>query len=307
MENGALFRIMSDINRRRIVVALHQNEFSVQVLQEILMLGQSTISAHLAQLRGYNFVATRRKGRFTLYRNATTDNEHIKIFIDIVVRLCKKESWYEKDERKIKDFLQKRKELSLSFYHGLDIQNKRSPGQTDFSLFLGVLRSIRDKRIVDIGCGTGRLAKECSLYNISSIGVDIEKKQIDIARKMYVNSKTQKKLKFFVASGENTKLPASSVDIVFFSYSLHHIQEPKHAIREAYRILDKNGVIIILDLRKHNEIWMKDIYGDLHLGFSDGQLYTLLEEKGFGNISVDISVNDTEFQNFESLIMTAQK
>lgn len=307
IECASLFRVVSEVNRRRVLAALYNRELSVQELQTVLVLGQSTISAHLAQLKLNGLVDSRRSGRFVLYRLAFGSNELIDSFIDSVIRLSSQEAWYEKDDRKINSFLLRKKEATLSFYEGVDTQNKRSPGQTDFALSIGLMRSIRNKRIVDIGCGTGNLVKEFSYLNKSVIGIDIEAQQIEIAKQMHLNAETKKSLSFLVASGEDTKQKPDSTDLVIFSHSLHHIKDPRKAIAEAYRILDNRGVVIILDLHKHEETWMKEIYGDIHLGFGKTDIEELLGREHFQDVRVDLHSSDLDFPQFETLIATAIK
>ncbi len=306
-EGTALFRVLSEVNRRRILSALYNREFSVQDLQDMLLIGQSTISAHLAQLKLNNLVSSRRNGRFVLYRIATGANSSVDTFIEAVIDFAKQEAWHEKDERKIALFLRKKNEASLSFYEGVETQNKRSPGQTDFALAIGLMRSIRAKRIVDIGCGVGNLVREFSYLNTSVVGIDIEQKQIELARKIHINEQTQRSLSFLLASGEDTQQKDKSADIVIFSHSLHHIEQPRKAIAEGYRILDGGGVIIIIDLQKHDETWTRDIYRDVHMGFEQETLAQWLGDAGFQNIKVDLDSSDVDFPQFETLIATAEK
>src|SRR5580692_5810652 len=61
-------RILGDTNRLRIVLLLAREELSVAELQEILTMGQSTISTHLSQLKHAGLVEDRRTGKSNLYR-----------------------------------------------------------------------------------------------------------------------------------------------------------------------------------------------------------------------------------------------
>jgi ArsR family transcriptional regulator len=148
--------------------------------------------------------------------------------------------------------------MSLSFYEGVETKNKRSPGQTDHGLAIGLLRSIRGKTIVDIGCGIGNLAREFAKMNNTVIGIDTDKKQIEIANKNIADT-IENNISFVVGKGEETEQKNNSVDIVLFSHSLHHIETPHIAIKESHRILKKGGMIIVLDLKKHEEFWMRKI------------------------------------------------
>src|ERR1035437_10357231 len=63
-------RAVADPNRLRILLLLQDEELSVAELQEILVMGQSTISTHLSQLKQAGLVEDRRTGKSNLYRLA---------------------------------------------------------------------------------------------------------------------------------------------------------------------------------------------------------------------------------------------
>src|SRR5271170_8127140 len=62
-----ILRAAADPNRLRILLLLQKEELSVAELQEILTMGQSTISTHLSQLRQAGLVEDRRTGKSSLY------------------------------------------------------------------------------------------------------------------------------------------------------------------------------------------------------------------------------------------------
>jgi len=63
-----ILRVVADPNRLRIILLLRAEELSVAELQEILTMGQSTISTHLSQLKQAGLVEDRRTGKSSLYR-----------------------------------------------------------------------------------------------------------------------------------------------------------------------------------------------------------------------------------------------
>src|ERR1700709_2375627 len=60
-------RVVADPNRLRILLLLREEELSVAELQEVLVMGQSTISTHLSQLKQAGLVEDRRTGKRSLY------------------------------------------------------------------------------------------------------------------------------------------------------------------------------------------------------------------------------------------------
>ena len=74
-----ILRVAADPNRLRILLLLKGEELSVAELQEILAMGQSTISTHLAQLKQAELVEDRRAGKNSLYRLNTDDSDPVLI------------------------------------------------------------------------------------------------------------------------------------------------------------------------------------------------------------------------------------
>ncbi|HPT28490.1 MAG TPA: metalloregulator ArsR/SmtB family transcription factor, partial [Bryobacteraceae bacterium] len=56
-------KLLSDPNRIRVLLLLEREELSVAELQEILSMGQSSISTHLSQMRQAGLVEDRRLGK----------------------------------------------------------------------------------------------------------------------------------------------------------------------------------------------------------------------------------------------------
>src|ERR1035437_9995842 len=63
-----ILRVVADPNRLRILLLLKGEELSVAELQEILVMGQSTISTHLSHLKQASLIEDRRTGKSNLYR-----------------------------------------------------------------------------------------------------------------------------------------------------------------------------------------------------------------------------------------------
>ncbi|HEX5533099.1 MAG TPA: metalloregulator ArsR/SmtB family transcription factor [Actinomycetales bacterium] len=69
------FRMLSDKNRIKILLALLQGESSVNCLAELIDASPSVVSQHLAKLRLAGLVNVRREGTFAYYAAA---NSHVQ-------------------------------------------------------------------------------------------------------------------------------------------------------------------------------------------------------------------------------------
>jgi ArsR family transcriptional regulator len=78
------------------------------------------------------------------------------------------------------------------------------------------------------------------------------------------------------------------VEVALLSQALHHAGDPARALAEARRILVPGGRVLILDLREHDETWVRERLGDRWLGFAEPELARLLAEAGFSEVRVSI-------------------
>ena len=104
-----------------------------------------------------------------------------------------------------------------------------------------------------------------------------------LARRRKVSNITWKK-------GELEKLPIQdrSVDVAMLSQALHHAQNPARAVAEAARITAPGGRVLVLDLRSHQEEWVRAKLGDRRLGFDDDELARMLKAAGLTDVKVGV-------------------
>lgn len=95
--------------------------------------------------------------------------------------------------------------------------------------------------ILDVGCGSGWVAKEFLKKNIKVISLDISKKNPSIVKKLYQSQN------HFPLVADSFKLPfqSYSVDCVIASEIIEHIIEPKEFLRELFRVVKKGGKVLI--------------------------------------------------------------
>ena len=79
-----------------------------------------------------------------------------------------------------------------------------------------------------------------------------------------------------------------SLDVVFFSQSLHHLDDPKSGFKEAERILRPGGQILVMELAKHSEDWVLEKLGHKWQGFEKETLLDFMQTVGFKHVYSEI-------------------
>ena len=101
----------------------------------------------------------------------------------------------------------------------------------------------KNSKILDAGCGTGNLLKilENKNKNLRLRGVDISKEMLKIARKKLKNAKIE------LGAVEKLTFKKNYFDYVFSIDAFHHYYNQGLVMRNFYRVLKKNGELVIVD------------------------------------------------------------
>lgn len=104
--------------------------------------------------------------------------------------------------------------------------------------------SERRGKLLDIGCSYGVFAYELARKGYSVTGIDVNPESIELANniKKFLDIKN---IHFINMDFLDYKFPANEFDIVIMVEVLEHIKEDWRAIQEIYRILRKDGILII--------------------------------------------------------------
>ena len=118
-------------------------------------------------------------------------------------------------------------------------ENYTATDEKTFSILNNI--GVRDKRILDFGCGDGRYSFQIAKLGASEvIGIDISPVMIEIASRELQNHKIEK-VKFLEANGNNLPFEDNSFDIVFSNFVLHHFENTLKPLQEISRALKKGG------------------------------------------------------------------
>jgi SAM-dependent methyltransferase len=287
---SALFRLLSDSTRLRLLRILARDRFNVTELTGILGVAQSNVSRHLGLLKDAGLVTEEREAGYVYYRvpEEMRSNGHAPLWtlLDAHFASASGDRAVRADDARAQEVLRLRKENFDT--HGDPRQLVPGRSWAAWARALGHLLPPLD--VADIGCGDGYLTLEAARWARSVVGIDRSSDVIEraraLARRRRVTNVTWKK-------GDLAKLPLkdSSVDVALLSQALHHALRPGEAIAEAARVLRPDGRVLILDLREHDQAWVRNRFGDRHLGFSGAQLERLLREAGLSDVRVSVGAS----------------
>jgi ubiquinone/menaquinone biosynthesis C-methylase UbiE len=305
-----LLRLLADSTRLRLLLLLEEEELSVAELQEILGMGQSRISSHLAQLKRGGIVDDRRSGKNVYYGAArfSQRNGALARVSETVRTLARELPETARDRTALKLRLRKRQDKAREYFDQLAGKFGRSyvPGRSWKALSHALIRLLKPQVIVDLGAGEGTLSQLLAARAREVIAIDNSPKMVDFGSKL-AKKHGFKNLEYRLGDIENPPVAKNSVDLAILSQALHHAIKPERAIEAAHRILKKGGRLVVLDLLSHRFEKARELYADRWLGFSEIQLHDLLEKAGFRDIEVSVVSREKQSPHFQTVLAIGVK
>lgn len=307
---SALYRLLGDEARLRLLRVLRRERLNVTELTGILGLAQSGVSRHLGLLKDAGLVVEEKDAGFTYYRVPEAPDGDVSRAVwsalEEQFESASAEASVRADEARLQEVLRLRKE-NFDTHGSADTRDARQlvPGRSwaAWSRALGML--LPPLRVADLGCGEGYLTIEAGRWASQVIAVDrsdvVLERAKALARRRHVSNVTWKR-------GELEKLPIkdASVDVALLSQALHHAEQPARAVAEAARVTVPGGHVLILDLREHREDWVRSKLGDRTLGFNDGELKRMLADAGLEDVKVAVGARKAG-DPFTVLVASARK
>jgi ArsR family transcriptional regulator len=298
-------RVLADPVRMRLVLLLEHEELSVAELQEILSMGQSRISTHLAQLKQADLVEDRRSGKNILYRlHPRTDPQLLELLHKGMTEIPEAAE----DRRALEIILRKRQDTTRQYFDALagKFGKEYLPGRSWKGLAETLLLLLPPMVIADLGAGEGTFTLLLARRASRVIAVDNSPKMVEYGAEVAARHGVAN-VEFRLGDLESPPVADESCDLAFFSQSLHHAEHPQRAVAAAWRLLKPAGRIVILDLKRHSFEQARELYADRWLGFSEVELDGYLRGAKFHNVQVTSVHREEERPFFETLLALGEK
>ena len=178
-------------------------------------------------------------------------------------------------------------DLSLSHFNGIVahlydwILPKRKPVE-----FLDLLNAQKHDKILEIGAGTGRIAKHYGLKVRDLTLLDPAENMLKRAIEHLPHAKP------IVGFSERMDFSSNSFDKIVCYDSLHHWQNQMKGLKEAYRVLRPGGKILVLEVDQNNfwgrklQLFENILKMNSHMHVPD-DLRKMLEKIGFSKVTYD--------------------
>ena len=147
------------------------------------------------------------------------------------------------------------------------------------------------EKVLDLGCGTGKLAMTFKQSSDSSVTVH----GIDAAPEMVARAKSQAAKKgldidFRHGLAESVDLPDESLDVVVSSFVVHHLTADLQtkAFAECYRLLKPGGRLLVIEFEPPRKILtrflLRPLLGGGMLAIDTGKIAPQLQAAGFVSV-----------------------
>lgn len=152
---------------------------------------------------------------------------------------------------------------------------------------INTLSTLQFSNVLDVGCGTGEILSAIrKLYpTISLQGIDISQEMLKQAENKKIDN-----VKLYLGDAEHLSFENDKFDVLICTDSFHHYPNPKKAIEEFYRVLKKNGYLLLADFVKPFPVrQLMNIFipfsneGDVKI-YSQSEILSFLKYGGFQDI-----------------------
>lgn len=123
------------------------------------------------------------------------------------------------------------------------------------------LRKSNPKKILDVATGTADLAIEGVKLNPQKItGIDVSEKMLAKAGEKIKKLHLENKIELLFADSENLPFKDNYFNAITVGFGVRNFEDLKKGLSEMYRVLDINGIVVILEFSKPKKFPLNYIF-----------------------------------------------
>lgn len=276
-------KAVGEETRLRILALFRTGELTVTELVTILRQSQPRVSRHLRLLCEAGLLERYREGTWIFYRLAEGGPEG-DMARAIMQYIPFSEQILRHDGERLAEIKAERKEIATRYFseNAEDWDRIRTLYVSEDEVEKILLEVTADMKIddfLDVGTGTGRILEVFAPRIGRGTGIDLSREMLAVAR---VNLERAKLHNCQVRQGDmyDLALADQSVDLILIHQVLHFADDPSAALREASRLLRRNGRVIVVDFAPHTLEYLRDEQAHRRLGFKDAEVIGWLKQVG---------------------------
>jgi len=150
---------------------------------------------------------------------------------------------------------------------------------------LALLPDLSDRRVLDLGCGAGQLARYLATHGAAEVvGVDLSERMLELARTQWAHSRVS----YQRASIEEMTFSRARFDLVVSVLALHYVDNYPRLIARIAEWLTRGGVLVfstehpIFTARLPDDGWVSDDAGRRRWALNDYAAEGPRDETWFG-------------------------
>ena len=126
---------------------------------------------------------------------------------------------------------------------------------------INLLKPKHPKHILDIATGTGDFAIQALKLNPQSvIGIDISEGMINQGLQKIKKRNLNNKIELLPGDSENLAFEDNKFSAVIVAFGVRNFENLNKGLSEMYRVLNKNGTVVILEFSKPSKFPFKQVY-----------------------------------------------
>ncbi len=118
-----------------------------------------------------------------------------------------------------------------------------------------IYSDLREKKVLEIGCGIGTDGLEITKITKDYTGIDVSENSLRLAKKNFRLNNISANL--LLADAENLPFPDNSFDFIYSWGVLHHTPDITKAISEVYRVLKPGGHFCIMVYNRYSLVGLQ--------------------------------------------------
>ncbi len=277
-------KAVGDDLRANILRALGQDSFGVNELVQIFATSQPAMSHHLKVLRSAGLVAQRKDGTTVYYQRALPVNLLTQAIFDALSH----NSITAEQQSAIEQIYAARAARSRQFFDeqadALEQQHALIclPDVYATALVECISRHFPEgaDNGLEIGPGAGTVLRAIAPHCKVLTGIDVSSQMLAEAAEAAADLPNVK-----LVEGDFADLPpGQTYDLITAGMVVHHMPSPARFFKQAAVVMSPDGLLVIAELCRHDQEWVKQQCGDLWQGFAPGELKAWAAKASFQQV-----------------------